>query len=530
MFRKKKEDVEKPNTIADILTYQAYKHSNKKYIFFKDIVYTYSQAEKLCNKISRVLAFSGIRKGDRVAIMMENSPYFIFAAFAISKAGGIIVPVNSFLKDKEVSYIVTNCEATAIFISEKFKGIISKVKEDCSCLKHIFSFDDILTNMNEDNVNVLLKSKNMSELPLEIDIKREDVAVIIYTSGTTGTPKGAMLSHGNLISMVEMAAVSYKMTNKDRFLLFLPMFHIYSFEVTIMFPSYLGASIVILESVMDLKTKKFRDILIFKRPTVMAAVPTVYSALVKAKMPKLFIKFIYPIKVHLCSGSGLPVDIYNKFQKKFGVPLIEGYGLSEASPVVAGNTFDDPRAGTVGRAFYGVSVKIVDKDDMEVPRGEIGEIIAKGPNIMQGYWKMPKETSEAIKNGWFFTGDLGTMDRDGFITIVDRKKDLILVKGMNVYPREIEEHIHNIKGVETAAVISIPNEDGDETILAYIKKDADANITEKDVKAYLKKYIANFKIPKYVFFPDELPLTTIGKILKRKLKEMVISGKIEGIK
>ncbi|MDY5049867.1 MAG: long-chain-fatty-acid--CoA ligase [Candidatus Mucispirillum faecigallinarum] len=528
LFKRKKEETAKPKNIADILTYQAAERGHKKYLFFKDIVYTYSQAEKLCNKISRVLAFSGIRKGDRVAVMMDNSPYFIFSVFAIAKAGGIVVPVNTFLKDKEVSYIVNNCEASAMFASEKFKGIINKVKEDCACLKNVFSFDENAESWGAENV--LIKDKNMSELPLDIEITQDDTAVIIYTSGTTGAPKGAMLSHGNLINMVEMAAVSYKMTEKDRFLLFLPMFHIYSFEVTIMFASYLGASIIILESVMDLKTKKFRDILIFKRPTVMTAVPSVYSALVKAKMPKLFIKFIYPVKIHLCSGSGLPVDIYNKFKKKFGVPLIEGYGLSEASPVVAGNTLDNPRAGTVGRAFYGVSVKIVDKDDMEVPRGEVGEIIAKGPNIMQGYWKMPKETAESLKNGWFFTGDLGTMDEDGFITIVDRKKDLILVKGMNVYPREIEEHILNIKGVEAAAVISIPDEEGDETILAYIKKDPDANITEKDIKAYLKKNIANFKIPKHVYFPNELPLTTIGKILKRRLKEMVINGEIEGIK
>lgn len=528
LFKKKRDEIKAPLTLADILTYQSVKNGKKKYLYFKDTIYTYEQVEKICNKISRVLAFSGIRKGDRVAIMMENSPYFIFSIFAIAKAGGIVVPVNTFLKDKEVSYIIDNCEASAIFTSEKFKGIISKVKEDCKCLQYVFSYDDTAENWGAQNV--LVKDRNMSELPLEIEIDEQDTAVIIYTSGTTGNPKGAMLSHSNLINMVKMASVSYKMDHKDRFLLFLPMFHIYSFEVTIMFPSFLGASIIILESVMDLKTKKFRNILIFKRPTVMAAVPTVYSALVKAKMPKLFIKFIYPIKIHLCSGSGLPIDIYTKFLKKFGIPLVEGYGLSEASPVVAGNTLDDPRAGTVGRAFYGVSVKIVDSDDMEVPRGEVGEIIAKGPNIMQGYWKMPKETAEAIKNGWFFTGDLGTMDKDGYITIVDRKKDLILVKGMNVYPREIEEHIHNIRGVEAAAVISVPNDDGDEIILAYIKKDPNINITEKDVKVHLKKNIANFKIPKYVYFPEELPLTTIGKILKRKLKEMVLKGEIEGLK
>lgn len=528
IFNQKKEQIEQPQTLADILTYQATKKGNKKYIFFNNLVYTYSQAEKICNKISRVLAFSGIKKRDRVAIMMENSPYFIFSIFAIAKAGGIVVPINTFLKDKEVSYIIGNCEATAIFTSEKFKGIISKVKEVCPSLKNVFSYNDNADTWGADNV--LKKNKNMSELPLEIDLTQEDTAVIIYTSGTTGTPKGAMLSHGNLVNMVEMARVSYQITHKDRFLLFLPMFHIYSFEVTIIFPSYLGASIVVLESVMDLKTKKFRNILIFKRPTIMVAVPTIYSALVKAKMPKLFIKFIYPVKIHLCSGSGLPVDIFNKFKEKFGISLIEGYGLSEASPVIAGNTLDDPRAGTVGKAFYGVSVKIVDDDDMEVEKGKVGEIIAKGPNIMQGYWKMPKETAETLKNGWCFTGDLGVMDENGFITIVDRKKDLILVKGMNVYPREIEEHIHNIKGVEAAAVISVPNDDGDEIILAYIKKETDSLITEKEVKAYLKKYIANFKIPKYVYFPDELPLTTIGKILKRKLKEMVLNGQIEGIK
>lgn len=520
--------VEKPDNIANLLTYQHIVNGKKKYIFFKDEVFTYSQVEKLCNKISRALAFSGIRKGDRVAIMLENSPYFIFALFAVSKAGAISVPVNTFLKDKEVGYIVNNCEASAIVTSDKFKGIIKKVRSDCPSLHHVFSFDDNAADWGAENLTD--KGKTMSELPLEINIDRNDTAVIIYTSGTTGNPKGAMLSHGNLISVVEMASDVYNMTYKDRFLLFLPMFHIYSFEVCIIFPTFLGASVVILESVMDLKTKKFRNILIFKRPSVMVAVPTVYAALSKAKIPKWFVKFFYPIKIHLSSGSGLPVEIFNKFKQKYGKSLIEGYGLSEASPVVAGNSLESPRSGTVGKALKGVDVKIVDNDDMEVPCGTVGEIIAKGPNIMQGYWKMPKETADAIRNGWFFTGDLGIMDQDGYISIVDRKKDLILVKGMNVYPREIEEHIHKIKGVETVAVISIPDDDGDEVILAYVKKEPDSNLSEKDIKSYLRHNIANFKIPKHIYFSDNLPLTTIGKILKRKLKEMVIKGEIEGIK
>lgn len=523
-----KKVLSQPETLADLLTYQSKVRGSKKYIFFKDKKYTFSEAEKITNKISRVFAFSGIKKGDRVAIMLENSPFFIFAVYAISKVGGIIVPINTFLKDREVSYIVNNCEAKAIITSSKFKGVITKVKEDSPTIENIFTFEENSSSWGA--INILEKDHNMSDLPLEIFIDKNDVALIIYTSGTTGNPKGAMLSHNNLITMVQLAAASYKMNDKDRFLLFLPMFHIYSFEVCIMFPTFLGASIVILESVMDLKTKTFRNILVFKRPTVMAAVPSVYSALAKAKIPQWFIKLFYPIKIHLSSGSGLPVDVWKKFAQKYKRAIVEGYGLSEASPVVAGNTLEDPRPGTVGRPILGVEVKIVDKEDMEVPRGEVGEIIAKGPNIMQGYWKMPKETSECLKNGWFFTGDLGVMDKDGYISIVDRKKDLILVKGMNVYPREIEEHILAIKGVDTAAVISVPDDEGDETILAYVKLDDGAHVTEKDIKTYLKKNLANFKLPKYIYFPSELPLTTIGKILKRQLKEMVLKGEIEGIK
>ena len=365
----RKNKISQPETLADLLTYQSKVRGNKKYIFFKDTKYTFNDAEKITNKISRVLAFSGIRKGDRVAIMLENTPFFIFAVYAISKAGGIIVPVNTFLKDREVSYIINNCEAKAIITSSKFKGIITKVKEDNHTLTNIFTFEENSESWGAENI--LEKDRNMSELPLELDIARNDIALIIYTSGTTGNPKGAMLSHGNLISMVQLAAAGYKMTEKDRFLLFLPMFHIYSFEVCVMFPTFLGASIIILESVMDLKTKKFRNILIFKRPTVMTAVPSVYSALAKAKIPQWFIKIFYPIKIHLSSGSGLPVDIWKKFANKYKREIVEGYGLSEASPVVAGNTLEDPRPGTVGKPILGVEVRTVDKEDMEVPRGEV---------------------------------------------------------------------------------------------------------------------------------------------------------------
>ncbi len=517
-----------PGNIGNILTEMAAARGRKKYIFFKDTKFTYSQAEKICNKLSRALLTTGLKKGDRVALMLENSPYFIFSLFAIVKAGGVAVPVNTFLKEREVAYILENCEAEIIISSEKYKSVIKGAAEECDTLKTIFAFGPGASEWGAKDL--LAYSGPMSDKPLDIPIDHSDLAVIIYTSGTTGEPKGAMLSHGNLITMCAMANDTYSMNAKDRFLLFLPMFHIYSLEVTIIFPTFLGASIIVLESVMDLKKKNFKSILIFKRPTVMVAVPSVYAALVKADMPKWFIKLLYPVKIHLSSGSGLPVEVFNAFKKKFGTGLLEGYGLSEASPVVAGNSIESPKAGSVGKPLKGVSVRIVDGDDMEVPRGTVGEIIVSGSNIMRGYWKKPKDTADVLKNGWFFTGDLGYMDEDGNISIVDRKKDLILVKGMNVYPREVEELVYKVPGVEAAAVIGIPDSEGDEVIVAYVKKAPDSEATEKSIKQYLKENLANFKIPKHIYFSEELPLTTIGKVLKRKLKEMIMNGQIAGPK
>ena len=513
-----------PINIGNILTDMAATQGRKKYIFFKDKKITYRQAEQICNKLSRVLLTAGVKKGDRVALMLENSPYFIFSLFAIFKVGGVAVPINTFLKEREVAYILGNCEAEIVISSEKYKTVIKGAAEECETLKTIFAFGNESAEWGAKDL--LEYSSPMSDKPLCMPIDHSDLAVIIYTSGTTGEPKGAMLSHGNLITMCAMACETYSMNARDRFLLFLPMFHIYSLEVTIIFPTFLGASIIVLESVMDLKKKNFKNILIFKRPTIMVAVPSVYAALVKADMPKWFIKFLYPVKLHLSSGSGLPVAVFNAFKKKFGTGLLEGYGLSEASPVVAGNSVENPKAGSVGKPIKGVSVKIVDDDDMEVPRGTVGEIIVSGSNIMRGYWKKPKETADVLKNGWFFTGDLGIMDEEGNISIVDRKKDLILVKGMNVYPREVEELVYQVPGVEAAAVIGIPDSEGDEVIVAYVKKATDADVTEKSIKQFLKENLANFKIPKHIYFSEDLPLTTIGKVLKRKLKEMIINGQI----
>ncbi len=511
------------SNLGQMLTAQADKWEKKPHIFFNDEVYTYRQVENEANKGARALKNLGIKKGDRVAIIMENCPQYIIGLFMIFKTGAVAVPVNNMLTDAEIAYILNDCEARIIFTSEKYASMMPYLKEHVKSIEHILSWGKI-TDVSEDIVEI---SKELSNKPLNYDFGLDDLVFLVYTSGTTGHPKGAMLSHGNLLSDAKSIDDYFKWDPKDKFLLFLPIFHSYTLMTSVFYTTYLGCSIIMLGSVMDLKTKKFRNILIFKKPRVILGVPQVYQALAKANMPKWFIKLFYPIKLHISGGAPLAEETLEEFKKKFGRPILEGYGLSEASPVVSFNTFECQKAGTVGKVLPGIEAKVVDSDDRELPIGEVGELIIRGGNVMKGYWKMPKATDDAIKNGWLFTGDFARIDEDNFITIVDRKKDLIITKGMNVYPREVEDVIQQVEGVEAAAVIGVPIAGKDEKILAYVKLYDGANVTVSQIKEHLKHNIASYKTPKNIFIIDNLPLTATGKVLKRQLKEQVLNGEFK---
>jgi len=491
----------------------------KKYLFFEDRVYKFSQTRDLVIKYANALKERGLKKGDRVGVLLENSPEFIFSIFAIFLNGAIAVPINTFLKDEEINYILNNCEAKFLISSDSFWEEIKDLK--VPSLVDKFSFQ----NGNLTNLSEIAERQNLDfDIP---EMGLDDVAILIYTSGTTGNPKGAMLTHMNLLSDVDACNKAFKIKNNDRFLLFLPMFHSYAFTTCIMLPTFVGCSIIILKSVMELKKKSFKNILLFKRPTFFLGVPQVYTALSRAKLPNWFIKFLYPVKIHVSGGAPLPEEILKEFEAKFKRPIIEGYGLSEASPVVAVNRLEEQRPYSVGPALSGIEVKVVDDNEEEVPIGEVGELIVKGPNVMKGYWGLPEVTKMSIKNGWLFTGDMAKIDKDGFIYIVDRKKDLIIVKGINLYPREIEELLYTVEGVEAAAVIGIPDKSSGEVPVAYILPKEGATLNPSAIKEYLKEHLANFKVPRHIYIVDELPLTATGKVLKRKLKEQVLK-KIEG--
>jgi len=469
------------------------------------------------DSFARFLVHSGIKKRDRVALITPNSTEFLISFFAVSKIGGVIVPVNNMLKADEYTYILNDADAKMLITSSKYAEQTKDLQETSSIDKTVW-IDKIPQHQGEH----FLFSEAMSIPPfndeLTIDEKLDDLAVLIYTSGTTGHPKGAMLSYKNIFSNLHGGQERFNLTKKDRFIAYLPMFHSFSLSISVLLPIFIGGSLIIIPSVLPFSNIIKQTLL--KRVTVFLGIPDVYNALVRAKLPWYFVWF-NSVRAFVSGGAALSEDTLVRFNAIFKrAKMLEGYGLSECSPAVAVNPIDKQKPLSIGLPLDGYEVKIVDEEMLEVPRGEVGELIVKGDCVMLGYWKQPTATDETIINGWVRTGDLGKIDEEGYIYIVDRKKDLIISKGINIYPREIEEVLYLHPSIKAAAVIGIKDENSGEIPIAYIELDPEIEtITESGVKIYLKQHLANFKIPKSIYFLDELPKTATGKVLKRILKE-----------
>ena len=506
------------NSFYEVLSEHAKKRPKAIAYFVGDRKISFARFKLKVDTFARFLEFIGVKKGDRVALYLANSLEFIVALLAAQKLGAIPVPVNNFLKEEEVVYILSDCNAKILVASAAFSGELQNIFSRTNVEKIIWEGE--YNGLDEKNIafsEILENLESHEKLTQHIDI--DDTAVIIYTSGTTGKPKGAMLSYRNIFSNILGVERLLTITPKERFIVYLPMFHSFTLTVTILLPLYFGCPVVIIRSI-----RPFSNIikqLLFKRVTIFTGVPDVYSALSKAKLPWYF-HWFNSIKYYVSGAAALPEDTLKRFRKNFkkGV-LLEGYGLSEASPVVAVNLPTKQKPRSVGPAIPGVTVKIVDEDMVELPLGEIGEIIVKGDNVMQGYLNRPEATAETIVGGWLKTGDLGYMDEDGFIYIVDRKKDLIISKGINIYPREIEEVLMNNPHIKAAAVIGVPDEKSGEVPVAYVELEDGTNINERAIKTYLKEHLANFKLPKSIIIVDELPKNATGKVLKRVLKEQI---------
>ncbi len=488
----------------------------KKAIFVDKQAISYSLLLKRSDALAGFLSELGVKKGDRVALFLSNSAEFVYAVFAISKIGGVIVPVNTFLKSHELSYILQDCNAKALLASNAYEKIVldSNANEICSFVLWDTKISNRLKSEFEFN-DIYAKPYSVESDTSSLD----ENAVIFYTSGTTGKPKGAMLSNKNILSNADSGRDSIDVTHKDRCIIFLPMFHSFTFSIGLMLPLYAGASIVIIRSIRPF-SNIFKQTLI-KRVTIFFGVPDVYSALAKAKLPWYFMIF-NRIRAFISGASALSPKTLDAISKKFKrATLLEGYGLSEASPAACINTYKKQKAGSVGVALRGYEVKIVDERMNELDRGEIGEIILKGDNVMMGYLNHPDATQQSIVGGWLLTGDMGYMDEEDFIFIVDRKKDLIISKGINIYPREIEVVIDRYDGVKVSAVVGIADEQSGEIPVAYLElEDGCEQIDESSLKRYLRENLANYKIPKQFHIIKELPKNATGKVLKRELKNI----------
>ncbi|HWK23386.1 MAG TPA: long-chain-fatty-acid--CoA ligase [Ureibacillus sp.] len=496
-------------------------------LYYNDKSYTNRETEIICKKVSSLVHSLGVEKGDRVLICMPNCPEVIFSYQGVLGVGGIIVPVMYLLHENEINFILKNSEAKVVITSSDLLDKINGATKDLDVKPKIISIDQPNETNLPEGLDVIVWDKALSNMPLydnsTLEMEESDVAVILYTSGTTGAPKGVMLTHKNLYSN-SMSGVALREEDDTRGTTIgvLPLAHIYGFGI-MNGMLLLGSSVVIFS--------KFEAEEIFKviekyQVKSFAAVPAmVHAMLYDPNAEKYDLSSLETVG----SGSAaLAVSLRQKFKEKFGAEVRDAYGLSEASPGVAGQRNNMPiKEGSVGIPMPGVSIKIVNEQGQEVPVGEVGELLVQGDNVTPGYYKNEEATKKALVNGWLHTGDMAKVDEDGYLYIVDRKKDLIIRGGFNVYPRDLEELLVKHEAVLEAAVIGIASERMGEEILACIVKKPEAIVSEQELIQYCQKNLAKYKTPRHVEFIDELPRNGVGKILKTKLRERYASLTLE---
>lgn len=499
--------------LGQMLSSTATRLPNKTAVLFHGQPTTFGELDRRANQVANALIGLGIQPGDRVALYMPNIPLFMEAYYGILRAGGTVVPLNTLYKAGEVEYILRDSGAKAILTFASLAPTAAQAASGVPELRHVvvaspqpipgtMSWRDVMAGAPESAPNV--------------GVHQEDIAVICYTSGTTGHPKGAMLSHRNLLANCEqnLALPQVSAREDDLVWLALPLFHIYAMNVGMNLTFMVGGTVVLIER---FEPASSLEELQKHHCTILYGAPPMFVAW--AQLPNIRDYDLTSLRYVVSGAAALPVQVLQAFQSLAGVPISEGYGLSEAAPVVTTNAAGPvTKPGTIGPAIPGVEVRIVDDMDREVPRGERGELVCRGANVMMGYWRQPEATAETLRDGWLHTGDIATMDEDGYVTIVDRKKDMINVSGFNVYPREVEEALFTHPAVADAAVVQFPDPYQGESVMAFVVLKQGATATEQEIIEYCRGQIATFKCPRKVVFRSELPKNNTGKVLRRELR------------
>jgi long-chain acyl-CoA synthetase len=462
----------------------------------------YSALDAASARVAGLLRARGIDAGARVGIMLPNVPQFAVAYYGVLRAGGVVVPMNPLLKAREVEFYLSDSGADLVFAWHGFAEPAETGAQAAGARAVVVTpgaFERLLGSVEPSG-----------EL---VDLAGEDTAVILYTSGTTGKPKGAELTHDNLGRNVEVAIDLVGLHAGSVVLGALPLFHAFGQTCAMNAAVAAGAT---LSLIARFDASHALEIIERDGVTVFEGVPTMYSAMLNAPASDRY--DTSSLQVCISGGAAMPVEVMGAFEEKFGCTVLEGYGLSETSPMASFNHPDRERKpGSIGTPVAGVEMKVVNDGGNEAGQGEPGEIVIRGHNVMKGYWKRPEATSEVIRDGWFHSGDIGRIDEDGYFFIVDRKKELIIRGGYNVYPREIEEVIYEHPDVREAAVIGIPHPELGEEVGAAVALKPGAGATEADIRDHVKANVAAYKYPRHVWFVDELPKGATGKILKREI-------------
>ena len=509
--------------LATMLRETALARPDKVAVILDQFRLDYKALDALSNQVAGSLQAAGVRRGDRIGLMLPNVPQFVIAYYGILKAGAVVVPMNVLLRAPEVAFYVGNSEATALITWEDFA---EEAVKGVSELSGVSTYVVNKPGSEARPPGTRPFSELMQGSPAfdMVATDPDDTAVILYTSGTTGKPKGAELTHFNLFMCCQVSADRLvEFTDDDVALAVLPLFHSFGQSNVMNTTIYAGGTMTL---VPRFEPDKVMEVIQRDRVTLFLGVPTMYFALLHN--PRAGDYDISSLRLCGSGGASMPGEVMKAFEQKFGATILEGYGLSETSPSASFNRSQEERKFlSIGKPIWGVEMRIHNEDGEPMPPGQenVGEIVIRGHNVMKGYFKQPEATAEAMKNGWFHSGDMGYMDAEGFFFIVDRKKELIIRGGFNVYPREVEEVLYAHPAVQEAAVIGVPDEKLGEEVKAVVALKQGQTASEDDLIAWVKERVAAYKYPRSVQFVDSLPKGPTGKILKKELKAQLESAK-----
>jgi long-chain acyl-CoA synthetase len=517
-------------SLYDFLESAVIRFGDKPAFTFYGKVFSFNETKVIVDRLASALHREGFKKGDRVAVMLPNSPHYIFTLFAIFRLGGIAVQVNPMYVEREIEYVLEDAGAKFMVALDAFYPRVKKVQSNVSLKKVIvvsFGGERIVLAEGDDYFEEALKGEILTP-EVEID-PHEDLAILQYTGGTTGVPKGVMLTHYNLLANFNQVcdfvySTCENIPDSFKMITVLPMFHVYGLSSVALCGIREGANQIVLPR---FDPKEVMEMVKREKPFLFAGVPTMYFAL-NSQPDSLTDSGFDEVYYVGSGGAPLPVEQAKVFEEITGTILRDGYGLSEAAPTVAFNPPFLPRKyGSIGIPVPSTVLRIVreteDGEFVDVPVGESGELIIKGPQVMKGYWNRPKDTEEVLKDGWLFTADIAKMDEDGYFYILDRKKDMIIASGFNVYPSEVEGVLYKLEEVEEAIVIGVPDEYRGETVKAFIKLREGYTLTEDEIIRFAKENLAPYKAPKEVEILAELPKSSVGKLLRRVLRDEELS-------